>query len=85
MPHEYFCGGWMWIFPVTAMIVCFAVMLVMVFGIFGRGFRAPWQGSGRYRDESLGKESALDFLKKRYAKGEISRDEFEQMKKDILN
>ena len=29
-------------------------------------------------------ETALDILKKRYAKGEITKDQFEQMKKDVF-
>jgi len=29
-------------------------------------------------------ESAMDILKKRYARGEISKEEFEERKKDLL-
>lgn len=73
----------MWIFPTIAMIFGFTVMLICILIFFGKGVRPPWQGHGGHSGEDIGTETALDVLKKRYAKGEITKEEFEQMKKDI--
>jgi len=74
-------GGGMFVFPFIMLIV----MLFVVYMIFGRGnFRPPWQNGSRHSDPNQSFETALDILKKRYANGEITKEQFEQMKKDIL-
>lgn len=82
MGPEYFWMGGMWIFP----IIMIFVMLIVVYLIFGRGnIRPPWHGPSQYQDQYNVKnsESALEILKKRYAKGEITKEDFEQIKNDI--
>jgi len=78
-PWMWHWGG-MWVFP----MIMFGVIIIF-FLFFRRGCcRPPWFNMGEYRSEGEGKDTALEILKKRYAKGEITKDEFEQMKKDIL-
>lgn len=66
--------GW-WMFPFGIIIV----ILIICFLLLGkRGSKSSWCGSGQEDAET-----PLDILKKRYAKGEISKEEFEQMKQDV--
>jgi putative membrane protein len=78
-PENTWFGGW-WIFPI---IMC--IIIIFFFRKSGRGgFRPPWmQDSDMHHRESTESETALDILKKRYAKGEITKEEFEEMKRDL--
>jgi putative membrane protein len=69
--HMWF-GGWMMMFPSLIFIVLL-ILVILFLGGKNRSFDI-------FRRES---ETPLEILKKHYAKGEISREQFEQMKKDI--
>ena len=66
--------GWM-IFPIVMIVV-----ILIGFRLMGRrGDGSSWCGHGEQNDP----DTPLDILKKRYAKGEINKEEFEAMKKDM--
>lgn len=74
------CFGWggPWGFP-WMMIIAATIVFCMVF-LFRRS-RRSWRdccGSGDRLPEA-----PLEILKRRYAAGEITREEFERMKQDI--
>lgn len=65
------CGmGWPW----PMMFIFWIVVIAGIVYFVRSGFK--------YRGGALD-ESALEILKKRYARGEINKDEYEKMKKDI--
>jgi len=58
--------------------VLFVVVVVGLIRFFVHGGR-----NHKMSDEMDDEDSALGILKRRYAKGEITKKEFEEMKKDI--
>lgn len=69
MMNSWFGGAIMW-------IIIFLLILLLIY-FFVRSARGP---AGPYE---AGRETPLDIAKKRYARGEISKAQFEEMKKDL--
>lgn len=51
--------------------------------VIGTGLFIWWLASTQTRQQRPPESSALEILKERYAKGEISKEEFEEKKKDL--
>lgn len=63
---------WMWIFPLIFLIV----LLILLFRRGG----SPMCGSHNAQGKE---EGARELLDRRYARGEITREEYQQMKRDL--
>ncbi|MGB5847897.1 MAG: SHOCT domain-containing protein [Ignavibacteriaceae bacterium] len=73
MFHDMFGGMWFsWIF----WIIIIAVIVWAVIHFTNKPKLSP--------PNSKLEENPVDILKRRYASGEISKDEFEKMKKDLV-
>ncbi len=88
-PWRFF-GGWMWIFPLVMLciLVVVAIILVRRYGGLQNALNAifskmPMQSDPGEASNEQQSETALDILKKRYAKGEITQEQFEEMKKNL--
>jgi putative membrane protein len=59
------------------------MLLFWVLVIFGVAVLVRWLASGSSGSSGDKPPRAMDILKARYAKGEITREQFEQMKREI--
>ncbi len=75
MSQELLWWGPMWYFPLLMPGLMLIMAFFAIYVLFGRGRQFPWEE---------GRERPLDILKKRYAQGEISKEEFAEMKRDIM-
>ena len=83
MMHYYYNNPGYWFLGSLFHILLWILVIWLIIAIV-RHFRG---GRGSWRDmmhDAPWKKSALDILKERYAKGEIKKEEFEAMKKDIM-
>ncbi len=74
------CDGWsggFWIFPLVGLTFMLVIVFVLLRAVFGRP-----AGAGGW-PEPRPRESALDIARRRYASGEIDRETFEQIRKDL--
>jgi putative membrane protein len=62
--------GFMW-------IILIAIIVAVI--LLAKGYFSP----GKEESEAIG-ESALDVLNKRYARGEINKEEFEEKKRGLM-
>ncbi|MFQ5721025.1 MAG: SHOCT domain-containing protein [Candidatus Aminicenantales bacterium] len=69
-------GHWMY----GGFMIFFWILIIM-----GLVFLIKWIVDQGRSDRANPKENALEILKKRYAKGEISKEEFEEKKKEIVD
>lgn len=67
--------GFMWLMPIF-WIAILGLIIWAIVAVVGRSGESRGQGSPKT-------DSPLEILKQRYARGEISKEEYEQKKKDI--
>lgn len=82
MNPEYFWRGPMWVFPIIMPVVMLAALVLCLYFMFGGG-GSSWQQPGALLGAAREVETPLDILRRRYAKGEISKGEYEQIKRDL--
>jgi putative membrane protein len=60
------------------LILCAVVAVVLIAGVIG--IALGWRPSTNLLNSAQNKQTPVDILKERYARGEINREEYDQMR-----
>ncbi len=77
MWHSHEGAGWWMLYGGIAMVIFWVLIITLVVWII----RALT--THEHRDRGPERRDPLDIAKERYAKGEISKEEFDRIKKDL--
>jgi len=88
MLAQYFPGpAYWWMFPIIGIACMIAMVALMALVMRAMGHRMgcmpPMMRWRHGMGPDAGSDAPMDILKKRYAKGELTREEFEHMKRDL--
>ena len=78
--HFWTEHDWYWPFPFFVFFM-FVIMSFLFRGRRRRPYSCWWPGWSNYSYKE--KSDAEDIIKKRYAKGEISKEEYDRMRREI--
>ena len=83
--HQGWMGGWGglggYMFPGLGLIVIIVLVIIVLWALAGG--RSSGSGGAPSDIRPHPPETPLEIVRKRYARGEITREEFERMKKDL--
>lgn len=76
-------GGWGlgWIFMLIFWVIVMGIIVWLIRRIAGGGYHSHFPETPPTQEKE---DSAMKILKERYARGDISKDEFESKKKDLM-
>ena len=79
MNSMWFGMGFMWLWPIGLIIIG----IIAYFAVVGSSRRCTSTHNSHNHRPNYSGERALEILKERYAKGEISKEQYLQMKEEL--
>jgi putative membrane protein len=75
----WFGMGFMWLWPIVLVVIA----VIIYYAVTASSHREHYSQHSYYQQPRYHGSRALEILKERYAKGEITKEQFHQMKEDL--